>query len=135
MHVTSRFIALGVAAAGFLLIPVANAQTTPASPPSSTMTPDTTTPGTTAKAADVSDKKLDAAAKAVKQVSVVSDTYKKKLAATPDKAEKEKLLDQADKDVTKAVTDQGLSVDEYMAIMKVAENDTSVRNKLIDRLK
>jgi hypothetical protein len=93
------------------------------------------TPDTPAKAADLSDKKLDAAAKAVKQVSAVSDTYKKKLAATPDKAEKERLLDQADKDVTKAVTDQGLSVDEYMAIMKVAENDSTVRNKLVERLK
>ena len=130
MHPTSRFVAIGFAAASFLLIPVANAQTQPASPPSSTTVPDTT-----AKAADLSDKKLDAAAKAVKQVSAVSDTYKKKLAATPDKAEKERLLDQADKDVTKAVTDQGLSVDEYMAIMKVAENDSTVRNKLIDRLK
>jgi hypothetical protein len=130
MHPTSRFIAIGFAAASFLLIPVANAQNQPASPPSSTMTPDTP-----AKAADLSDKKLDAAAKAVKQVSAVSDNYKKKLAATPDKAEKERLLDQADKDVTKAVTDQGLSVDEYMAIMKVAEADSTVRNKLIDRLK
>jgi hypothetical protein len=129
MHVTSKFIAIGFAAASFLLVPVANAQNQPASPPS------TTTPGMTAKPADISDKKLDAAAKAVKQVSAVSDTYKKKLAATPDKAEKERLLDQADQDVTKAVTDQGLSVDEYMAIMKVAENDSTVRNKLIDRLK
>jgi hypothetical protein len=135
MHATSRFIAIGFAAASFLLIPVANAQTQPASPPSSTTAPDATAPDARAKAADLSDKKLDAAAKAVKQVSAVSDTYKKKLAATPDKAEKERLLDQADKDVTKAVTDQGLSVDEYMAIMKVAENDSTVRTKLIDRLK
>lgn len=130
MHVTSKYIAIGFAAASFLLIPAANAQTQPASPP-----PSATTPGTTAKPADLSDKKLDAAAKAVKQVSAVSDTYKKKLAATPDKAEKERLLDQADQDVTKAVTDQGLSVEEYMSIMKVAENDSTVRNKLIDRLK
>lgn len=129
MHATSRFIAIGFAAASFLLIPVANAQNQPASPPS------TSTPGMTTKAADLSDRKLDAAAQAVKQVSAVSDSYKKKLAATPDKAEKERLLDRADEDVTKAVTDQGLSVDEYMAIMKVAENDPSVRNKLIDRLK
>jgi len=129
MHATSRFIAIGLAAASFLLIPLANAQNQPTSPPSSS------TPGTATKTADLSDRKLDAAAQAVKQVSAVSDSYKKKLAATPDKAEKERLLDRADEDVTKAVTDQGLSVDEYMAIMKVAENDPSVRNKLIDRLK
>lgn len=129
MHAVSKFFAIGLSAASLLLVPVANAQNQPASPPS------VTTPSTPAKPADLSDKKLDAAAKAVKQVSAVSESYKKKLAVTPDKAEKEKLLDQADEDVTKAVTDQGLSVDEYMSIMKVAENDATVRNKLIDRLK
>jgi hypothetical protein len=124
MHTIGKFAAIGFAAASFLFAPVANAQTQPASPPA-----------TTAKPSDISEQKLDAAAKAVKQVSVVSNTYKTKLAATPDKAEKEKLLDQADQEVTKAVTDQGLSVEEYLGIMKVAENDATVRNKLIDRLK
>ena len=42
---------------------------------------------------------------------------------------------QADKDVTKAVTDQGLSVQEYLGIMRLAENDATVRGKLMDRLK
>jgi hypothetical protein len=123
MHTIGKFAAIGFAAASFLLVPVANAQNQPASPPA-----------TTAKPADISDNKLDAAAKAVKQVSAVSDSYKKKLAQAS-AAEKEKLLDQADQEVTKAVTDQGLSVEEYLGIMKVAENDAAVRNKLIDRLK
>jgi hypothetical protein len=86
------------------------------------------------KASDISDKKLDACAAAVKKVSTVSDDYKKKLAQAPD-AEKEKIRDDADRDVTKAVTDQGLSVQEYLGIMKVAQNDDTVRNKLMDRLK
>jgi hypothetical protein len=128
MHAT-RFLALGFAVAGFLLVPVANAQNQSPSPP-----PSTTTPGPTTKSADISDRKLDAVAAAVKGVSNVSDTYKKKLAQTPD-SEKEQVLDQADEAVTKAVTDQGLSVEEYMTIMKVAENDVTVRNKLVDRLK
>ena len=125
MHTIGKFAAIGFAVTSFLFVPVANAQSQPASPP----------PATTTKPADISDNKLDAAAKAVKQVSAGSDSYKKKLAATPDNAEKEKLLDQADREVTKAVTDQGLSVEEYLGIMKVAENDAGVRNKLIDRLK
>jgi hypothetical protein len=37
--------------------------------------------------------------------------------------------------VTKAVTDQGLSVQEYLGIMRLAENDATVRGKLMDRLK
>jgi hypothetical protein len=111
---------------------MASAQTQSSSPPSPPSSP--TTPGATIKPSDITDKKLDATAKAVKQVSTVSDSYKKKLAQASD-AEKDKILDQADKDVTKAVTDQGLSVEEYLGIMKVAQNDETVRNKLIDRLK
>jgi hypothetical protein len=134
MHATSRFLAIGFAAAGFLLIPTANAQNPSPSPPASTTTPGPTSPGPAAQSADIPDKKLDAVAEAVKKVFAVTDTYKKKMAQASD-TEKEQIRDQADEAVTKAVTDQGLSVDEYMTIMKVAENDSTVRNKLIDRLK
>jgi hypothetical protein len=132
MHTIGRFLVIGFGAANLLLAPMASAQTQSSSPPSPPSS--TTTPGATIKPSDITDKKLDATAKAVKQVSTVSDSYKKKLAQASD-AEKDKILDQADKDVTKAVTDQGLSVEEYLGIMKVAQNDETVRNKLIDRLK
>jgi hypothetical protein len=128
MHATSKLITIAFAAASLLIVPMASAQNQSPSPPSSS------TPGATVKPSDISEQKLDAAAKAVKQVSAVSDSYKKKLAQASD-SEKDKILDQADQEVTKAVTDQGLSVEEYLGIMKVAENDATVRNKLIDRLK
>jgi hypothetical protein len=131
MHAIGKSLAIGLGAASFLVVPVANAQNQSASPPPSSSA---TTPGSTVKPSDISDKKLDAAAAAVKKVSTVSESYKKKLAQAPD-SEKEKIRDQADKEVTKAVTDQGLSVEEYLGIMKVAQNDTTVRNKLMDRLK
>jgi hypothetical protein len=35
----------------------------------------------------------------------------------------------------KAVTDQGLSVEEYTSIMVVAQNDPMVRQKILQRLK
>jgi hypothetical protein len=35
----------------------------------------------------------------------------------------------------KAVTDQGLSIDEYTTILAVAQKDPIVRDKLIQRLK
>lgn len=137
MHAIGKFLAIGFGAASFLLVPLANAQDrSPAqnqSPPPSS-SPSTAAPGATVKPSDVTDKKLDAAAAAVKKVSAVSDSYKKKLAQAP-ASEKDKILDQADKDVTKAVTDQGLSVQEYLGIMQLAENDATVRGKLMDRLK
>jgi hypothetical protein len=36
--------------------------------------------------------------------------------------------------VSKAVTDQGLSVDEYAEIMDVAQNDPQVRQKIMSRI-
>ena len=128
MHAIGKFLAIGLIAS-FPLVPLANAQDKP--PPSSSSP---TTQGTTVKPSDVTDKKLDATAAAVKQVSAVSDSYKNKLAQAPE-SEKDKILDQADKEVTKAVTDQGLSVQEYLGIMRLAENDATVRGKLMDRLK
>jgi hypothetical protein len=135
MHTISKSLAIGFGVASFALVPMANAQNQSASPPpSSSPTIPDTPPGATMKSSDITDKKLDATAAAVKKVSTVSESYKKKLAQAPD-SEKEKIRDDADRDVTKAVTDQGLSVQEYLGIMKVAQNDMTVRNKLMDRLK
>ncbi len=133
MHAIGKSLAIGLGAASLLVVPMANAQNQSASPPPSS-SPSTTAPGSPVNPSDISDKKLDAAAAAVKKVSTLTDSYKKKLAQAPD-SEKEKIRDQADRDVTKAVTDQGLSIEEYLGIMKVAQNDTTVRIKLMDRLK
>ena len=122
------FCAMTLTAAGLLFMPVAYAQTQTPSARSSTA------PGPSTAPANISDNKLDAAAAAVKSVSAIADTYEQKLAQAP-AAEKERLVGEADHAMEKAVTDQGLSVDEYMTIMKVAQNDPIVRDKLVQRLK
>ncbi len=128
MEPTARiFSALSVVVASLLFMPTAGAQDRSPSPPS------TTAPSPTNPPSNISDKKLDAAAAAVKSVTAVSSTYKQKLAQAP-AAEKERISNEADEAVTKAISDQGLSVDEYLAIMQVAQNDPVVRNKLFQRL-
>ena len=122
------FCAMTLAAAGFLFMPAANAQQQSPSGPSATAPSPTTTP------ADVSDKKLDAAAAAVKKVSDINNTLEQKLAEAP-VAEKERLEGEAGDAMEKAVTDQGLSIDEYTTILAVAQKDPIVRGKLIQRLK
>ncbi|MBS0224452.1 MAG: DUF4168 domain-containing protein [Proteobacteria bacterium] len=117
--------ALTFAIAGVVLMPVANAQNQPSSPP--TAAPKTTSP------ANIPDKKLDAAAAAVKNVSALNETYQHKIAEAPP-AEKQRLRSEANDAMKKAVTDQGLSVEEYKSIVDVAQNDPTVRNKLLQRL-
>ncbi len=129
MQSTTRFgafCAMALTAAGLLSLPAANAQQQPPSaPPATTPKPAPTT---------IPDKKLDAAAAAVKQVSTVKGTFEQKLAQAP-AAEKERLVDEANDAMEKAVTDQGLSIDEYATILEVAQNDPIVRDKLLQRLK
>jgi hypothetical protein len=92
-----------------------------------------TTPSPATPPANIPDSKLDAAAAAVKSVSAVRDTFEQKFAHAP-AAEKERLVGEANDATTKAVTDQGLSIEEYTKIMKVAQNDPAVRDKLLQRL-
>lgn len=126
MKSTIGFCAMTLAATGLFLAPAAvHAQTqTPSTAP-------TTKP---APATDISEQKLDAAAKAVKNVSTIRDSYEQKLIKAP-ADQKAKLADEASDAMAKAVTDQGLSVEEYTSIIEVAQNDPVVRNKLLQRLK
>jgi hypothetical protein len=84
--------------------------------------------------ADIPDKKLDAAAAAAKKVVAVSDEYEQKI-ATASEADKQRLTGEARQATIKAVSDEGLSIDEYASIMRTAQNNSSVRDRLIQRLK
>src|SRR5258708_35928868 len=79
--------------------------------------------------ANISDHKIDAVAAAAKRVVAIGDNYEQKLAKAAGDSEKEKIVNEANQAITKAVNDQGLSVDEYVSIMKVAQNDPEVRDK------
>jgi hypothetical protein len=81
----------------------------------------------------ISEEKLNAAAAAIGQVATIEQSYKSKIAAAPP-SDKERLTNEADDAFQKAVTDQGLSVDEYHSIIRTAENDPAVREKLIQRI-
>jgi Domain of unknown function (DUF4168) len=84
-------------------------------------------------AATISDQKLDQAAAAIKNVQRVHSDYEQKLStAAPDK--QGQIEGEANAALRKAVTDQGLSLDEYNSIVQVAQNDPTVRQKLVERL-
>jgi len=64
------------------------------------------TPGLSDQMPDVSDKKLDAAAAAIKQITSVKEDYGQRIEAA-EPAEKERIAGEAKTAMTKAVTDQG----------------------------
>ena len=92
-------------------------------------------PGPSSPSASIPDNKLDAAAAAMKSVSTVKEDYGRRIAQTPDDSEKSRLANEGGQALTKAVTDQGLSVAEYTEILQVAQNNTAVREKILQRIK
>jgi len=109
-------------------VPAANAQVqnAPAQP---------SAPSPSQPSQNIPDQKLDATAAALDQIADVKESYTKKIEATPSESDKQQLVDDANKALVKAVTDQGLSVEEYTSIMVVAQSDPMVRQKILQRMK
>jgi Domain of unknown function (DUF4168) len=114
--------------AGLLLLPAANAQTNPPQARPQVQSPLAQSPSST-----ISDEKLNAAAAAVGQVTSVRQSYEHRIAEAPP-SDKERLTNEANDALKKAVTDQGLSVDEYNSIIRTAQNDPAIRQKLAQRI-
>ena len=115
--------AAALSIAGLLLSPAANAQMnqTPASPQAQSLSP------------SISDEKLNAAAAAIGQVTTIRQTYEPKIAAAAP-SDKQHMADEANNAMEKAVTDKGLTLDEYNSIIRTAQNDPVFRQKLSQRI-
>lgn len=125
----TRILAVAAVAGGFLTAPTVNAQQRDQTQPPEVGSGKPSTPS-----ADVSDEKLDRAAAAIQRVASLKEDYRERMAsATP--TERERISNEAANALTKAVTDQGLSVEEYTKILQVAENDMTVRTKIMQRIR
>jgi len=77
---------------------------------------------------------LDAAAAAIKRVASLKQDYQQRIAAAVP-SDKERIANEAINALAKAITDQGLSVEEYDSILEVAQNDPEVREKIRQRIR
>ena len=127
------FAAVALTAGALLLVPAAEAQMNPPQARPQAQSPRTQSPQTPSPSASISDEKLNAAAVAIGQVATIRESYDTKIAAAPS-SDKERLAKEGSDALQKAVTDQGLSVDEYNSIIRTAQNDPTVREKLTQRI-
>src|SRR3981189_3167086 len=110
----------------------ANAQTPPAQSPQ-TNTPQPQSPAPATPAASIPDQKLDAAAAAMQRVASLKRDYLQLLEdASPD--DRPRIVNEANNALEKAVTDEGLSVEEFATIVKTAQNGRQVRQKIVERM-
>lgn len=128
--------ALGIA--GLFMLPAANAQMNPpqARPQAQSpqaQSPQAQSPQAQSPSPTISDEKLNAAAAAIGQVTSIRKSYERKISEAP-QSDKQRIADEANDALGKAITDQGLSVDEYNSIIRTAQNDPAVRQKLTQRI-
>ena len=121
----TSLVVAAMMAAWPLSVPVANAQTP--SPGSSDHAPK-------GQSADVSDQKLDAAAAALQRVVSLKADYQHRIDSAAG-ADRQRLAEEGSNALMKAVTDQGLSIEEYSSILTVAQNDPDVRQKILQRVR
>jgi hypothetical protein len=123
LRIWARPLAAAVVSAAWIVsVPLASAQTQAPNTPTQAQPP------------KIPDQKLDAAAAAVEQVSTIKQNYQEKLTSAPP-AEKERITTEANDAMARAVTDQGLSVEEYNSIIQVAQNDPQIRQQILQRVK
>ncbi|MPZ40830.1 MAG: DUF4168 domain-containing protein [Rhizobiales bacterium] len=129
------FVAGGVLSASWLLsAPAADARVQHAqaqAPSDSEQSPDASDQK---QAPDLSDQKLDAVAAALEQVANVRQGYQERIESAPP-SEGESIAEEGKGALVKAITDQGLSVEEYVSILVVAQNDPAVREKIVKRIR
>ena len=127
------FAAMALTAGALLLVSSAEAQMNPPQARPQAQSPQTQSPQTPSPSAPISDEKLSAAAAAIGQVATIQRSYESRIAAAPS-SDKQRLTKEGNDALEKAVTDQGVSVDEYNSIIRTAQNDPTVREKLTQRI-
>jgi hypothetical protein len=85
------------------------------------------------QSASIPDQKLDAAAQALQKVVDLKRDYEQRIEAASE-PDKQTIVEEAKNALAKAVTDQGLSIEEYTAIIVIAQRDPTVRDKILSRL-
>jgi len=125
--------AAALSAAALFLLPVANAQMNPPQARPQAQSPQAQSPEVQSPSPTISDQKLSAAAAAIGQVTTIRHSYESRIAEAPP-SDQERLTGEANDALEKAVTDQGLSVDEYNTIIKTAQNNPAIRQKLAQRI-
>jgi hypothetical protein len=117
-----RSLAAAILTAGCLILPINVVAQSPLLGPSTTPAP------------NLSDQKLSAVAAALARIASLQKDYRQRIAEA-EPADKDRIVAQAHGEFTKAVTDQGLSLEEYAAILDMARDDPEIRGNLLERIR
>ena len=127
LRLTLSITAAVIASAWLFAAPLADAQDRRQNQTTEAPTPHDNSPS------NIPDEKLNAAATAIEHVTTIKENYQQRLAAAP-ASDHERIAGEATNALKKAITDEGLSIDEYNSIIEAALDNPNVRDQLVQRI-
>jgi hypothetical protein len=96
-----------------------------------TATPIPQTPGATLRQSDVSDAMVHKVGTALRQTVTIRQKYAERAQATKSAQEQQTLTTQAQTEMVQAISDQGLSVEQYNHVIQMAQADPTLKQRLL----
>lgn len=88
-------------------------------------------PGTAKQGSPVSDAMVHRVGKAIRNVSMIRQQYTEREQASKSPQAQQELNSQAQHDMAKAVSDQGLTLQQYDQVIHQAQSDGTLRQRLL----
>jgi len=88
-------------------------------------------PGAATQQNQPSEATVEKVGKALRNMSAIRQEYAAKAQSTKSQQEQKQLTDHAQSDMTKAISDQGLSVQQYNQVIQMAQADPNLKQRLL----
>ena len=88
-----------------------------------------------AQQADVSDQQLQSFAAAAIEVQEINNEWQQRVNETQDPQQAQQMRRQASQEMAEAIRDEGLTIEEYNTIGRLARQDAQLQNKLREHMR
>jgi hypothetical protein len=88
-------------------------------------------PGATQQQGELTDAMVQKVGTALRHMATIRQDYARRAQATNSQQQQQELTNQAERDMTKAISDQGLSVQQYNQVIQMAQNDPTLKQRLL----
>jgi len=102
-----------------------------AGPQSGAAGPGATGSGVTGQQGKLSDTTVQKVGTALRQMASIRQEYSERAQATPAPQQQKELTDQAQTEMVKVISDQGLSVQQYNQVIQMAQADPALKERLL----
>jgi hypothetical protein len=96
-----------------------------------TDTPAPSAPAATSQSGQMSDAMVQKVGAALRHVATIRQTYQQRAQSANTQQQVQDLNDQARKEMVKAISDQGLSVQQYQQAIQMAQADPALKQRVI----